>query len=168
MRKLYLDMTGNQGCTSYFMRDTEIIQAGATVYSMSVSERNEEYQKLADAYDLYFIFDDMKVKVDFYTVPRVDIMAVDSRGGYIATVGAMSDLEGDAPICYIDKDKNGYLIARNMRALLENIGNWRSDLKPYEGIRFFQSKEEAAQTYEFLDRQSTDAEERANAKARER
>lgn len=168
MRKLYLDMTENQGCTSYFMKDTEIIQAGATVYSMPVSARNEEYQRLADEYDLQFIFDDMNVKVDFYTVPRVDIMAVDSRDGYIATVGALSDPEGDAPVCYIDRDKNVYLIARNMRSLMEDIGNWRRNLKPYEGIRFFQSKEEAARTYEFLDGQLVDAEERANAKARER
>lgn len=167
MRKLYLDMTEYQGCISYFIKDTEIIQAGATVYSMSVSARNEEYQRLADEYDLHFIFDDMNVKVDFYTVPRVDIMAVDSQNGYVATVGAISDVDGEAPICYIDRDKNVYLIARNMRELLEDIGSWRTNLKPYDGIRFFRSKEEAASVYEFLDRQLSNAEEKANAKARE-
>ena len=78
MRKLYIDMTEHDGCTSYYRKDTEIIPAGVTVYSMPVYERNEKYQELADVYDMHFIFDDRNVEVDFYTIPRIDIMAVDS------------------------------------------------------------------------------------------
>ena len=43
----------------------------------------------------------MALNVDFYAVPRVDIMAVDSRGGYIGTVGGLTDIESEFPICYI-------------------------------------------------------------------
>lgn len=168
MRKLYIDMTDNQGCTAYFMKDTAIIQAGATVYSMPVSARNAEYERLADAHDVHFIFDDMRVEVDFYTVPRVDIMAVDSQNGYIATVGALSDLDGDAPICYITSDKKTFLIACNMRVFLEGIENWRAHLTPYDEICFYQSKEDASSVYEFLDRRRLGVEEQTDAKARER
>ena len=162
LRQLYIDMTESNNCTSYCMKEVRMIQAGATVYSMSVSSRNEEYQKLADAYDMHFIFDDMNVKVDFYTVPRIDIMAVDSQNGYIATVGEMSNFDSDAPICYIDQDRHAYLIAKNARELIANIASWRTSLIPYDGIRFFQTKEEAQKVYEFLDMNSSAAAETAN------
>lgn len=166
-RKLYMDMTENHGCTSVYIKGAEIIQAGVTVYSMPVSLRNEEYRKLADLYDLHFIFDDMNVAVDFYTIPRIDIMAVDSQNGYIATIGEMSGIDSDAPICYIDQDQNVFLIAENARALIVDAANWQTDRRPYDGVRFFRTREEAQEVYEFLDRRIFFAEENANAKARE-
>lgn len=168
MRKLYIDMTEHDGCTSYYRKDTEIIPAGVTVYSMPVYERNEKYQELADVYDMHFIFDDRNVEVDFYTIPRIDIMAVDSHKGYIATVGAMTDIDSDAPICYIDQEQNVFLIAENARALIADLANWRTNWKQYDGIRIFQTKEEAQEVYDFWDTKTPIAEEHANVKARER
>lgn len=51
---------------------------GTTLYPMSVKDKNTEYQRYADTYDLKFIFDDDIPQIDFYTVPRVDIFAKDS------------------------------------------------------------------------------------------
>ncbi|MDE5823331.1 MAG: hypothetical protein K2N44_14955 [Lachnospiraceae bacterium] len=92
---------------------------------------------------MHFIFDDMNVDVDFYTIPRIDIMAVDSQNGYIATIGEMSSLDSNASICYIDQDKKAYLIAQNAREMFKNIAHWRAELKQYDGVQFFQTKEEA-------------------------
>ena len=66
---------------------------GKTVYSMLVEDRDEEYQRYADEYDIHFIFDDKTVNIDFFTVPWIDIMAWDSEGGYIGTIGGTADID---------------------------------------------------------------------------
>ena len=106
MRKVYLDTTQANMCISIYVNDAEVVQAGASVNVMSVKHKNSEYQKYAEEYDIHFIFADDVPKVDFYTVPMVDIFAVDSAGGYIGSVGQSADLEADIPICYIDAEKN--------------------------------------------------------------
>lgn len=151
MKKLYVDMTKNNSCSSIFMKDTEIIRAGVTIYSMPVTDRNSEYQKFANDYDIHYIFDDDDVFVDFYTIPYVDILATDSEGGYICTVGEMSDLDSEAPICYIDKNKKAFFIAENFKTFLEKVDGWKKSLVPYDEITFFSSKEEAEQEYEFFE-----------------
>lgn len=91
-------------------------------------------------------------KVDFYTVPMVDIFAVDSAGGYIGSVGQPTDLEADIPICYIDIEKRCYLIAGNGKELLNKVHQWKEQLTPYTNIEFFESFEMAQEKHEFLDR----------------
>lgn len=149
-RKLYLDVT-EQGCTSVWMKDTEIIPAGTTVYSMSVKHKNEEYERFAKEYDIHFIFNDNIPVIDFYTIPRVDIFAIDSAGGYIGTIGGMTGLEGDAAICYIDMKRKCYLIAENSTEFLQNVSNWNNRLMPYEKIKFYISKTEAEKENIFID-----------------
>lgn len=151
-RKVYLDMTEEIKCISVFVKDAEVIQTGATVYSMSVKDKNAEYQRFADEYDIYFIFDDDIPKINFYTVPRVDIMAVDSCGGYIGTVGETCDLDSGAPICYIDKDMKCFLVAENFRSFLEKAKLWKTQLELYNEIKVFRSKAEAEEEYAFFDR----------------
>ena len=55
-RTLYLDVTEIEGCTSIWMKDTEIIPAGTTIYTMSVKDKSEEYDRFAKDYDINFIF----------------------------------------------------------------------------------------------------------------
>lgn len=143
MEKLYIDAVSSKDCTAIFIRDVEVIFAGTTVYSMPVAEKNEEYQRYADEYDIHFLFDDDIPVIDFYTVPQVDIMAVDSNGGYIGTVGQISDLESNAPICYIDNHRNCYLAAENGADFLEHASVWKKHLKPYEGIKIYDTKADA-------------------------
>jgi len=150
-RKVYLDMAQMKSCTSVWLKDTEIIPAGTTVYSMSVKHNNEEYERFAREYDMHFIFDDNIPMIDFYTIPRVDIFATDSEGGYIGTIGKMTDLESNMPICYIDNAKNFYLICKNSKDFLQVVSSWKVALEPYEEIRCYNSRVEAMEENEFLD-----------------
>lgn len=152
MRKVYLDTTQADMCISVYVNDAEVVLAGAPVNAMSVKHKNSEYQKFAEKYDVHFIFADDVPKVDFYTVPMVDIFAVDSAGGYVGSVGQLTDLEADIPICYIDAEKRCYLIATNGNDFLSKVGNWKADLMPYNDIEFFDSLEMAQKKFEFLDR----------------
>ena len=110
IKKLYLDITEKDACISVWIKDSEIIQTGTTIYSMSVKHKNEEYERLARDYNIHFIFEDNIPMIDFYTIPRIDIFAIDGRGGYFGTVGEMTNLESNTPICYIDNTRKGYLI----------------------------------------------------------
>lgn len=109
-------------------------------------------QKFAEEYDIHFVFEDNVPKIDFYTVPMVEIFAVDSDGGYIVSVGQSTDLQEDIPICYIDADKRCYLIAENGKEFLMNVYQWKEQLTPCTNIEFFDSFEKAQETYDFLDR----------------
>ena len=123
MRKVYLDRTELTGAIFVNSKDTEVILAGTSIYSMSVYHKNEEYQKYADDYDIHFIFDDDISHLEFYTVPYVDVMAKDSQGGFIGTVGQQCDLKRDAPICYINRHLECLIISENEGDFLSNIGS---------------------------------------------
>ena len=113
MNKVYVDVTELDKCVCIAVKDKEVIKAGNTVYSMS---SNENYQQYADNYDIHFILDDDIPELSFYTVPQVDVFATDSEDGLIGTVGSMTDLESDSPICYINKNKKCFLLRNSKRA----------------------------------------------------
>ena len=151
MRKVYLDKTQMNTCTSVFMKDAEVILAGTTVNVMSVKHKNDEYKRFAEEYDIHFIFEDNVPVIDFYTIPMIEVFATDSMGGYIGSLGQKTDLEADIPICYISADKKCYLAAANGKMWLENAGWWKQELTPLKEIEFLGSLEEAMERYEFVD-----------------
>lgn len=152
MKTVYLDRTTNpQVILILSEKEYTLRNAGTTVYSMSVREKNDEYRRYEEAYDIHFIFDDNVPVIPFYTVPQVDIFAIDGSGGLIGTVGEVTDLKSDDPICYIDQHHHCYLIAKNGKDFLSCVGNWREMLQPYDTVEFFASVEEAKQKHEFLD-----------------
>lgn len=151
MKKVYFDIMQMDKCISVYIKDLEVIRAGTSVYSMPVKHKNEEYQRFAKEYDIHFIFDDNVPKIDFYTIPQVDVFAVDSDGGYIGSLGQTTDIEGESPICYINKDKKCYLIATNGKVFLENADSWREKAALFTDIEFFESLEDAKKKYEFVD-----------------
>lgn len=151
MRKVYLDRTALPGATIVNLKDTEVISAGTTIYSMGVHDRNEEYQRYANDYDIQFIFDDDIPRLEFFTVPHVDIMAQDSKGGFIGTVYQQWDSESDAPICYINRDLECFIISENVEDFLSNIGIWQDNMKSYDKITVYHSKAEAENELEFID-----------------
>ena len=150
MNKVYLDVTELEKSLCVFVEDKEVISAGTTVYHMSLSEKNENYQQYADDYDIHFIFDDNIPKLSFYTVPQVDVFATDSEGGLIGTIGSTTDLEGDSPICYINKNKKCFLIANDFKNFLERTDNWKNNLEQYNEIMFYGSKLEAEKELKFI------------------
>ena len=149
VNKIYLDMTQNP-CTSVFVKDTTIIPAGTTIYSMPVKDKNDEYNSLADKYDIHFIFNDHIPKIDFYSVPQIDIMATDSLGGFLGTLGEVTDLDSKAQICYIDHNKKCFIIASDFKDLLNNLSNWKEKAIPCEEIILYNSKEEAMKNRKFI------------------
>lgn len=150
MQKVYLDKTEFNGAIGVSSKDIQIILAGTTIYSMSADDKNEEYLKYANDYDIQFIFDDHIPYLEFYTVPYVDIMARDSKGGFIGTIGQQCDLENDALICYINKDLDCFIISENGADFLSNVESWKDNLKPYDKISFYRSKAEAEIELEFI------------------
>jgi hypothetical protein len=150
MRKVYFDKTEIDGCTGVIIKNAEVIPAGATIYSMSIKDKNEEYQRYANNYDIHFIFDDDIPVLEFYTVPQVDIFARDSEGGFIATVGHQTDLENDAPICYINNHQQCFLIANTGKEFLQIVNSWKQHLGPYYDVVFYCSKSEAEKELEFF------------------
>lgn len=135
---------------SIIIKGTDIIAAGNTVYPMQIKDKNEEYQKIAEKYDVHFIFDDNVPQLDFYTIPYIDIMATDSFGGYIGTVGSASDLESSAPICYISREKRCYIIADNFRAFMRHLDSWKDQMAEEETVIFYRTKSEAEAANTFL------------------
>lgn len=152
MKKVFLDQTEATMCVGVAVNDAEVILAGATIYAMPVKDKNSEYQRYADEYDIHFIFEDNIPVLGFYTIPQVDIFAVDSQGGYIGSLGQMVDLEGEAPICYIDRNHNCFLSANNGKEFLQSVKQWKTNLIPCTEVEFYASKEEAKNKYEFLER----------------
>lgn len=150
MRKIYLDRTESKACTGVFVRNAEVTPAGSTVYSMSVKDKNEEYQRYADEYDVRFIFDDDVPKVDFYTVPWIDLFARDSKGGFWGTIGAITDFNENAPICYIDSDHRCFLAADSGQEFLKGLKENKIELKRDESVVFYKSREDAEKELEFI------------------
>lgn len=150
MNKVYLDVTKRENCPAICIKDTEVITAGSTVYHMNPNDKNESYQQYADEYDIHFIFNDNISKLSFYTVPQVDIFATDSEGGLIGTVGSFTDLQSDLPICYINKNKECFLIANSGKEFLERAENWKNNLKSYDEVIFYESKLEAEKELKFI------------------
>ena len=67
----------------------------------------------------------------------VTVFATDSEGGLIGTIGSTTNLEGDSPICYINKNKKCFLIANDFKNFLERTDNWKNNLEQYNEIIFY-------------------------------
>lgn len=144
MKKLYLDCTGLSGAIGVSVPDAEIALAGTTIHSLSVRDRNEEYQRFADDYDIHFIFEDAIPEISFYSVPSLEILANDSKEGFIARTN-------DEAVLYINQNLDCFLIANSWEEFLENKLSWPSNMTPYNGLTFYQSKEDAEKDLDFID-----------------
>ena len=151
MKKIYYNTTQSSKCFGIIMEDAEIVLAGTPIYSMPIELKNEEYEEFAKEYDIHFIFEDNLPNIDFYTVPMVEVFANDSLGGYIGSLGKPTNLQDDIPVCYIDINKNCYIISNNGEDFINNAPHWKEKLIPYTDIEFFNSFEDASKKYEFLD-----------------
>lgn len=155
----YLDMTRVDGCFGVIAESGEdIIFTGVSVNSMPLSVKRKEGEAYADfarKYDIHFIFDDEIQEIDFYTVPRIDIAAVDSDGGYIASVGQPFDLTDKVPLVYISKARECYLITEDSRKFLSLVAGWKAEFTPFSGIKIYDSKDSARADFEIIDFEKT-------------
>lgn len=86
MKKLYWDVSESEGCIGYIgvsAKDTEVVSAGTTLYLMSVKDKNTEYQRYADTYDLKFIFDDDIPQIGFIRFPELVFLQKTAWEGYL-------------------------------------------------------------------------------------
>lgn len=153
MGKPYIDITQLKSSGAFFvgLEDKEIILSRTIINSMSINEKNYEYQRYADDYDIHFIFDDCIPEVEFYTVPILDIIAKDGEGGFIGSLGHQFDLESDSPVCYVNRDLECFIVSENMKEFLKGIKCWKKNLKVYNKVTFYPSKEEAQEELDFFD-----------------
>lgn len=155
MERFYLDKSEiieADGPASIYIAGAEIIDAGVTINSMPVEYKDDEYQSYADNYDIHFIFDDDIPRVDFFTVPLVDIFATDSNGGFLGTIGCMTDFQSDAPICYIDDSRNCFIAAENGNNLIQKRSEWRNNLEKSADVNVFRTKADAEKNFRFISR----------------
>lgn len=150
-KKLYLDMTDSElAGTAIMVKGAEIIPAGTTVYSMPVSDKNPEYDRLASDQDIHFIFDDNIPEISFYTIPYIDIFAYDSKGGLLGTVNGRTDIESDKQIIYIDAERRCYVAGQTLKHLLGKGKHWIDSMKVWKKIQFFSSVDEAKSQLTFF------------------
>ena len=153
MEKVYVDATemAKKGYMGV-MIDThqEVVLAGPTVSAMDVALK-EEYKKYQVHYDLQFIFEDSVPSIPFYTVPHVEIVAVDSVGGFIASVGQSFDIESGAPVYYISEKLECFRVARNGQEFLKNMSSWKNNLKLCDVLKMYPSKIEAEKEVSFIE-----------------
>lgn len=147
----YLDMTDpKNSCTGIFAEGMKVIPAGTTIYVMPVSDKNAEYDQLAQKYDIHFIFEDHVPEIPFYAVPRIDIFATVSDGGYLATYGGTTDLKSNARIVYISKDQVVRNAAAHLRKLLSTKKSWKGSMQKTKMVKLYSSREKAMQELPFL------------------
>ena len=155
----YLDMTKADGCFGVIAENgEEIVFTGVSVNSMPLSVKTNEadaYADFARQYDISFIFDDEIPEIDFYTIPRIDIAAVDGDGGYIGSVGQPFDLSNKVPLVYISKDKCCFLITEDSRLFISIASDWKARLIPFEGIKLYDNKDSAKREFEIIDFEKT-------------
>lgn len=131
-------------------RDVNIILAGTSIYSMPVTDKNEQYDFMANTYDIHFIFDDNIPDISFFTVPHVEIVATDGEGGFFGTIGEWTDLTNKAPFCYIDKTHNCYIAANTFKEFVEHADEWRLRLRKTSGLKIYENYEQAKNELEFV------------------
>lgn len=68
----YYDCNSYSDCSSFFANGRGVIPAGTTVYSMPLSDRNDEYRRIKKEYDIAFIFDDMNVEPAFDFIQNIE------------------------------------------------------------------------------------------------
>ena len=144
-KKVYFDLSDCDGPTAVFSTDAEFIPAGTVVNAMPVRHKQEVFRRFSEALDIQFIFEDRIPWVDFYSVPYLEVIALDSQGGWIGTLGE------DAPVVYVDADKKCWKIADNIHLFLSVTPGWKRHMTPWEHVRIYPSLEAAKQELEFVD-----------------
>ena len=151
----YFDMTNVHGCIGFIPENGEkIVLTGVSISAMPLSVKRKEaqaYEQFAQAYGIRFLFEDDTPNVPFYSVPRLDIAAVDDSGGFIASVVEPFCLDESVPLVYISKECRCYLITDDSTKLLSIAHCWRDQLQPYAEVQLFPTKDDARMVYNIED-----------------
>lgn len=156
MEKLYVDAASLNGGGAFVLKNskqTELVYAGVTVYSMSPREW-PDYDTLERANSLRFLFDDMpSPEPPCYPVPQMDVFALDDDG-WFASLGGFTGLDEPWPIVYLRR--NGTLLRAPddlaAFARLLQAGGWREHMVPEpSAVRLFPSRRDAEAALKFIE-----------------
>ena len=143
---IYMDFSGTDGAIGFISDGEPVIAVGVSIHAMPMSVKKKEwelYRQFAIDNDVHFLFEDNVPVVDFYAVPRVNIAAVDSEGGFIGSVGEIFDLSASVPLVYISPQRECFLITQDSTNFLSMASEWKQHLIPYCGVTLYPSKEAA-------------------------
>ncbi len=138
----YFDTTQLKCAVGFWAGDGHQIVYTGTEIHREPEKYREFGKKFTLTTGLHFWFADEGPAENFYTVPKMELVAYDSRGGYLAQL--------DETWVYIDAEKACYQLPKNTQ-LLSMSENWRKHLQPLEGIRIFSSRSEAEMEFQILD-----------------
>lgn len=141
----YLDISNMNGAVGFIAGEgEEIILTGTEIH-----QEPEKYRALGAPYekekDIHFWYGEEGPEESIYTVPRIELTAYDSRGGWFAN---MND-----QWIYIDSQKNCFRLPE-AESILQIPGNWRDVMEAIEPIQFFPSREEAQKVFPIQDFES--------------
>ena len=143
-KKVYFDQSKSDGPTAVFSTEAEYIPAGTMINAMPIRHKQEVLQRFSEALDIHFIFEDRIPWVDFYAVPYLEVIASDSEGGWIGTLGE------DAPVVYVDSNRKCWQIAENIPMFSFIMPGWKREMIPYDGLKIYASAEAAKAELEFV------------------
>ena len=146
--KVYCELAGEHGCIGVIPDpETELILTGTVVHTEPEAYRDLPLARvLAEECDLYFFFG-ASTEPPFYTVPKTEVFARDSRGGYFLTTGDTA-LDWSAPICYIDAAFRCHRLVPVGGSLAEMGRNWRETMVSCNEIEFFPDRAAAMERYD--------------------
>lgn len=140
---LYIDVTNKAGWFGIISPDQEFVFAGSQFVFLDKDDDMAIVETFARDYDCHFFLDGDQPTLPFYSVPAVEIVALDSQAGYIC-------LTADK-VLYVNSDHVAFEIAESWDDFLNNPHDWQKRLVPYDGMRLYPSKEAAEKDIQFFD-----------------
>lgn len=149
-----MDFSNTEGAIGFISDGEPVIPVGVSINAMPMGVKKKDwalYQQFAKENDVYFLFEDNVPIVDFYAVPRVDIAATDSCGGFIASAGEPFSLQDKIPLIYISPKRECFLITADSSKFLSIASKWREYLVPYENVKLYPTKDAARADFPITD-----------------
>ncbi len=151
----YYHMTSNGPNYIFFASNKKPVFTGVTLHPMFSSRRyleaeQEIIQRLARDHHIYLNLDP-QTSFEFYTVPHVEVFAVDDNG-YLVSLESGFSFDSEDPVYYISKDKQCFLAAKSGKELLDKGIHWKDTLIPDDKtIQLFSSRQDAEKKYTIHD-----------------
>ncbi len=134
----YIDTSDVNGAIGFIAGEGESIICCGT----DIHQEPEKYRTLGEPYakekDIHFWFGEEGPEESVYTVPKIELGAYDSRGGWFA--------QRNDQWLYIDSQKNCFRLPK-VEHIIELPNDWHDHLEPTEPIHFFPSREAAEKVF---------------------
>lgn len=149
--KVYCDCTNEPGCVGVLLgREIEVVFTGTQLHIEAAKYRTLPLAlRLAQECDLHFWFSDEQPELPFYTVPKTEVFAHDSRGGFFVTTEHAA-LDWSAPLYYIDPMLVCHRIPPTGKTVADMGSTWRETMVPWGELEAFPNRAAAEARYPIL------------------